>query len=57
MRMEKGVESKMCEKWLAFLGLLGPEKRRLRGDIVITYSQLMAAYSQGMISALCQTGW
>ena len=32
--MVKDLEGKMCEKWLGYLGLLGPEQRRLRGDLM-----------------------
>lgn len=31
--MLKGLEGKPFEHWLRSLSLLGPEKRRLRGDI------------------------
>ena len=54
--MVKDLERKTHEEQLRCTGF-SLDKRRMRGDIVITYSQLMAAYSQGMISALCQTGW
>lgn len=38
----KGLEDKGCKEWLSSLGWFSPELRRLRGDLMVTYS-----FSQG----------
>ena len=34
----KGIECKMYEDWLRSLGLFSPEKKKLRGGLMVAYS-------------------
>jgi len=42
-KMVKGLQGKTYEEQLRFLGLFSPEKRRLRGGLMVAYS-----FSQGV---------
>lgn len=41
MKMVNSLEGKMCKEQLRSLELFRPEKRRLKGDVVVAYSFLM----------------
>lgn len=40
--MVKGLELKMYEKWMKAIGLFIPEKRKLRGNLMVYYIFLMS---------------
>lgn len=49
----KGPEEKMYEEWLRSLGLFSPEKKRLKGVIMVAYSFFMRGLDgQGLNSSL-----
>ena len=41
MKMLKGLEVKVYVGWLKSLDLFSPEKRRLRGDLIVAHGFLM----------------